>query len=189
MRNTRISHNPPTIFQAASKQKHASSRAHHDDVLEVAGLEEVEHVGEHGAVGDGEERLGDILREKRKRVTVRAPELKDGGGGGEDLGDEGRELLGGAPGEDDDLEVHLRRRGSVGDGGAWSRRESGLGKEERSFAAHHGGVWGELAKWAARPDPTRPGGGLCRASLTYIGRPEHESAHGPEAACLARKKN
>ncbi len=80
MRNTRISHNPPTIFQAASKQKHASSRAHHDDVLEVASLEEVEHVGEHGAVGDGEERLGDILREKRKRVTVRAPELKDGGG-------------------------------------------------------------------------------------------------------------
>lgn len=58
----------------------------HDDVLEVAGLEEIKHVGDRGAVCDGEKCLGDVL------------------------GDEGRELLGGASGEDDDLEIHLRRQ-------------------------------------------------------------------------------
>lgn len=35
---------------------------HHDEVLEVAGLEEVQGVGEQGAVRDREQRLGDILR-------------------------------------------------------------------------------------------------------------------------------
>jgi len=35
--------------------------AHHDEVLEVAGLKEVQRVREHGAVGDREQRLGNVL--------------------------------------------------------------------------------------------------------------------------------
>ena len=35
---------------------------HHDEVLEVTGLEELEDVGKHGSVGDGEQRLRDLLQ-------------------------------------------------------------------------------------------------------------------------------
>jgi hypothetical protein len=36
--------------------------AHHDEVLEVAGLKEVQRVREYGAIGDREQRLGNVLR-------------------------------------------------------------------------------------------------------------------------------
>ena len=38
-----------------------------DEVFEVAGLEELEDVGEHRAVGDGEQRFRDFLQLGRER--------------------------------------------------------------------------------------------------------------------------
>jgi len=46
------------------RKRKRSASAHHDKVLEVAGLEEVQSVGEQGAVRDREQRLGDILSEE-----------------------------------------------------------------------------------------------------------------------------
>lgn len=40
--------------------------AYDDEVFEVASLEELEDVGEHGAVGDREQRLRDFLQRRRR---------------------------------------------------------------------------------------------------------------------------